>query len=69
MIIGRLDDCEKRLLLLPQHFIRFQKQIFITDAPYVNFGCFIIFLLIEMQTVDIIIQQTRGYSPSWRFPR
>jgi len=54
MIIGRLNDGEKRFGFFGQHFIRFQEKILIADAPYINFRRIKIVLFIQFQTRNII---------------
>src|SRR5579871_2592620 len=64
VVVRGLDDGEKWLFLVTEYPIGFQEEVLIADAPYIHLGRLEIFLLVYLQPVDIVGEQTPDIGPA-----
>src|SRR5687768_15257112 len=63
VIVGRLNYCKKRLRIFCQYFIRFKEQVLVAYPPNIHLGCVEIVLLKNLNTFNIVIQNSPEICP------
>src|SRR5450631_3466268 len=64
VVVSGLDNGKERLGLLPESFVRLQEQVLIADAPYIYLRSAVVLLFVELQSFDIIGQQSPDIRPA-----